>query len=82
MCVGIPGKVIERDEYTAIVDVMGSRVQVGIILVPDVQAGDYVLVHAGQALQIVDEESARASLEAWALISELRDKGVLAESDR
>ncbi|QZA32301.1 HypC/HybG/HupF family hydrogenase formation chaperone [Hydrogenibacillus sp. N12] len=82
MCVGVPGKVIERDEYTAIVEVMGSRMKVGIILVPDVQVGDYVLVHAGKALQIVDEEYARASAEAWALIGELREQGVLEESDR
>ena len=82
MCVGVPGKVIERDEYTAIVDVMGSRVKVGIILVPDVQIGDYVLVHAGKALQIVDEEYARSSVEAWTMIGELREQGVIEESDR
>lgn len=82
MCVGIPGKVIERDEYTAIVEVMGSRVKVGIILVPHVQVGDYVLVHAGKALQIVDAEYARESVEAWTLIGELRQQGIIEESDR
>lgn len=65
MCVGVPAKVLERDEYTAKVDVLGSQMTVGIILVPDVKVGDYVLVHAGQALQIVDEMFAVVSIEEW-----------------
>ncbi|MCM3766679.1 HypC/HybG/HupF family hydrogenase formation chaperone [Neobacillus niacini] len=65
MCVGVPAKVIEKHEYNAIVDVMGSRTTVGTIFVPEVELGDYVIVHAGQAMSIVDETYAKQSVEEW-----------------
>ncbi|HHY20779.1 MAG TPA: HypC/HybG/HupF family hydrogenase formation chaperone [Bacilli bacterium] len=65
MCLGVPAKVIELEEQTALVDVMGSRMYVGIVFVPEVQVGDYVLLHAGQAMTIVDEEFANESIEEW-----------------
>lgn len=65
MCVGVPAKVIKIEEQTALVDVMGSRMYVGIIFVPDVKENDFVLLHAGQALTIVDEEFAQESIEEW-----------------
>ena len=65
MCVGVPAKVIEKQEYSAVVDVMGSQTKVGIIFIPEVQVGDYVIVHAGQAMSIVDEQYAKESVEEW-----------------
>ena len=65
MCVGVPAKVIEKQEYSAVVDVMGSQTTVGIIFIPEVQVGDYVIVHAGQAMSIVDEQFAKESVEEW-----------------
>ncbi|HSO57561.1 MAG TPA: HypC/HybG/HupF family hydrogenase formation chaperone [Paenisporosarcina sp.] len=65
MCVGVPAQVIKIEEQTALVDVMGSRMYVGIIFVPDVKEDDFVLLHAGQALTIVDEEFAQESIEEW-----------------
>ncbi|MFV9510550.1 HypC/HybG/HupF family hydrogenase formation chaperone [Tepidibacillus sp. LV47] len=73
MCVGVPAKVIEKEEYTAVVDVMGSKMRVGIIFVPDVQVGEYVVVHAGQAMSIVDEEYAMVSIEEWRKLADARD---------
>ena len=65
MCVGVPAKVIEKKEYSAVVDVMGSQTTVGTIFIPEVQVGDYVIVHAGQAMSIVDEQYAKESVEEW-----------------
>ncbi|MBL4953853.1 HypC/HybG/HupF family hydrogenase formation chaperone [Neobacillus sp. OS1-32] len=65
MCVGVPAKVIKKEEYSALVDVLGSQTTVGIIFVPEVEIGDYVIVHAGQAMSIVEEEYARQSVEEW-----------------
>ncbi len=65
MCVGVPAKVIEKQEYSAVVDVMGSQTTVGTIFIPEVQVGDYVIVHAGQAMSIVDEQYAKESVEEW-----------------
>lgn len=73
MCVGVPAKVIEKHEYSALVDVMGSQMTVGIIFVPEVELGDYVIVHAGQAMSIVDEEYALVSLEEWRKIADARN---------
>lgn len=65
MCVGVPAKVIEKNEYTAVVDVMGSTMTVGIIFVPEVKVGEYVIVHAGQAMSVIDEENALVSINEW-----------------
>jgi hydrogenase expression/formation protein HypC len=73
MCVGVPAKVIEKHEYTALVDVMGSQTTVGIIFVPEVEVGDYVIVHAGQAMTIVDEEYAKVSVEEWRKLVDARN---------
>lgn len=72
MCVGVPAKVVDKMEYSAIVDVMGSQTTVGIIFVPEVELGDYVIVHAGQAMSIVDEEYARQSVEEWRKLVDAR----------
>ncbi|OIJ15774.1 hydrogenase assembly protein HypC [Anaerobacillus arseniciselenatis] len=73
MCVGVPAKIIKVDEYSAVVDVMGSKMTVGIIFIPEVKLDDYVIVHAGQAMSIVDEEYAKASIEEWRKMVNDRD---------
>lgn len=65
MCLGVPAKVIEIEGERALVDVMGSRMYVGIFFVPEVRIGNYVLLHAGQAITVVDEEYAKESIEEW-----------------
>jgi hydrogenase expression/formation protein HypC len=73
MCVGVPAKVIKKMEYSAIVDVMGSQTTVGTIFVPEVELGDYVIVHAGQAMSIVDETYARESVAEWRKLIDARN---------
>jgi len=65
MCVGVPAKVVQKMEYSAVVDVMGTQTTVGTIFVPEIELGDYVIVHAGQAMSIVDEEYAKQSVAEW-----------------
>ena len=50
----VPAKVIQIEEQQALVDVMGSRMYVGTLFVPEVKIDDYVLLHAGQAMTIVE----------------------------
>ncbi|MDA8442199.1 MAG: HypC/HybG/HupF family hydrogenase formation chaperone [Peptococcaceae bacterium] len=72
MCLAIPGKVILTTEHTAEVDLMGNRRKVNIDLVADeVKPGDYLLIHAGYAIEKVDEEIA---LETLALFEEALEK--------
>ena len=70
MCLAIPARVVAIDAVaqTAIVDLDGVRKTVSVALVPEAAAGDYVVVHVGHALGIVDPEEARRTL---ALFGEL-----------
>ncbi|PKR76650.1 HypC/HybG/HupF family hydrogenase formation chaperone [Halalkalibacillus sediminis] len=65
MCLGVPAKVLEVSKENALVDVMGSRMYVGTVFVPEVKKGDYVLLHAGQGMTIVDQKFAMESMEEW-----------------
>ncbi|MDR1795878.1 MAG: HypC/HybG/HupF family hydrogenase formation chaperone [Clostridiales Family XIII bacterium] len=64
MCVAYPGRVEQIDGRTARVDFRGNVVNVNIGVV-DVEVGDYVLVHAGMAIEAMDEEKARGILEVF-----------------
>ncbi len=63
MCLSIPGKVIKIKDDTAEVTVGGTIVNIGIQMVENLKVGDYVLVHAGFALQIIDEKEALITLQ-------------------
>lgn len=70
MCLGVPAKVVEFIEgQMAVVDVDGNQVNISIQLVPEVKIGQYVLVHAGFAMDIVDEDWARETMQ---LLKELQ----------
>ncbi len=62
MCLGIPGKVIQIEGDMAQVDVGGVIREAGLHLLDGVEVGDYVILHAGFAIQKLDEESALATL--------------------
>jgi len=64
MCLAVPGKIQKIDGDNATIDFGGVTRDANISLV-DVEVGDYVIVHAGYAIQYLDEEEARKSLEAW-----------------
>jgi hydrogenase expression/formation protein HypC len=64
MCLAIPARVTTLGENNmAEVDIMGVTRHVSLDLVPEAVAGDHVLVHAGFAIQVVDEEFANETLE-------------------
>jgi hydrogenase expression/formation protein HypC len=64
MCLAIPARITTREEYNmATVDIMGVTRTVSLDLVPEAVEGDYVLVHAGFALNIIDEETANDTLD-------------------
>ncbi len=65
MCLAIPGQVVEIiDDKRAVVDYGGTRREANTIYVKPV-VGDWVVVHAGFALQIMDEEDAKETLALW-----------------
>lgn len=69
MCLAIPARITEMETETmATVEIMGVTRKVSLDLVPEASVGDFVLVHAGFALQVVDEEFANETLELLAQI--------------
>ncbi len=76
MCLGIPGKIVERHEDAGMpmgtVDFGGVQRDVCLAYVADeVGIGDYVIVHVGFAISKVDEEEARRTFEALQELSQL-----------
>jgi len=66
MCLAVPGKVLEiykeKQPLMGKVDFSGIRKEVCLELVPEVQVGEYVVVHVGFAISIMDEEEATETL--------------------
>ena len=72
MCLAIPA-IIESidDKRVATVNVLGVTRNVALDLVPPAKVGDYVLIHAGFAIEIIDEEMAKETLDLIAEFPEL-----------
>ena len=73
MCLAIPARIIELDGDRAVVDAMGNRWKAKTTLLPEVKLGDLVLIHAGFAISLVDEEEAKKTWEMIAEIDKLQD---------
>jgi hydrogenase expression/formation protein HypC len=65
VCLAIPVQIKQIDGMNAVVDIGGVTRTVSLALAPDARINDYVLVHAGYAIGIVDEEEARESLKLF-----------------
>jgi hydrogenase expression/formation protein HypC len=64
MCLAIPGKVVSIDGTIAVIDFGGVQRETNVSLV-EVKPGDYVIVHAGFAIQAVDELDALETIKLW-----------------
>jgi hydrogenase expression/formation protein HypC len=56
MCLAVPAQIIDIDNYSAIIDIMGVKSEVNIQLIEGAKVEDYVLVHAGCAIQKIDKD--------------------------
>jgi len=73
MCLGVPGKVVEKMKHDmAKVDVNGNQTEISIRLTPEVEVGQYVLIHAGFAMEIIEESIA---LETMGYLEEIMQYG-------
>jgi hydrogenase expression/formation protein HypC len=70
MCLAIPARIVELEADKAMVDAMGNRFKAKTTLLPAVKLGDVVLVHAGFAISLVDEEEAKKT---WELFAEIEN---------
>jgi hydrogenase expression/formation protein HypC len=70
MCLAVPARVIEINEGVGRVELAGVVREVSFMLLPGARVGDYVLLHAGYALQKVDEAEAEETIRLLAEIAE------------
>ena len=76
MCLAIPAKVVEiKDDRLAQVDLLGVGREVSLDLTPPAQVGDYVLVHAGFAIEVVDQQYAQETIDLIKDFPELAEVG-------
>jgi hydrogenase expression/formation protein HypC len=68
MCLAVPARIIELNGDNAVADAIGNHIQAKTTLVPGAKLGDIVLIHAGFAIAIIDEEEAQKT---WQLLADL-----------
>lgn len=74
MCLAVPSRIVSIEDDTAVVDVYGAQRAISLLLIEEgVNIGDYVLVHAGFAIQKVQEEYAQETLELFKQWMELEE---------
>ncbi len=78
MCLAIPGRVLKTFEENGLVmgliDYAGVRNQACLTYTPEAEVGNYVIVHAGFALQVLNEDEAQASLRELARLADIMEK--------
>ncbi|HEX7320263.1 MAG TPA: HypC/HybG/HupF family hydrogenase formation chaperone [bacterium] len=59
MCLAFIGRIEEINGEMAVVEIMGVQRDISVVLVPEAKKGDYVMVHAGFAINTIDEKDAK-----------------------
>ena len=70
MCLAVPLKLIEINGNNAVGESMGMQRKLRVDFIPEPRIGDYVIVHAGFAIERLPEEQALEDIAAW---EEIRD---------
>lgn len=73
MCLAVPMKVISLKEGTGIAEMSGVRKEISFMMLPEAKIGDYVIVHAGFAIQKLNEEEAQKTLDLFREMAALED---------
>ncbi len=79
MCLGIPGKIlsISDDGTQALLDTMGLKSTAGLESLDEARPGEYVMIHAGQAIQKIDLHEAQERIKLWEEILKVGDTATL-----
>ncbi|MBM3142641.1 MAG: HypC/HybG/HupF family hydrogenase formation chaperone [Chloroflexi bacterium] len=73
MCLAVPVQVVSIDGNEAEVEIGGVKRQVSIMLTPEAKVGDYVLLHTGYAINVIDEAEAQETLKILGEMASLSD---------
>ena len=71
MCLAVPVRVLSIEGSSAEVEIGGVTRKVSIILTPEAKVGDYVLLHTGYAINVIDEKEAQETLKIFEQIADL-----------
>jgi hydrogenase expression/formation protein HypC len=82
MCLAIPALVTSVEGTTARAEVGGVERNISLALTPEARVGDYVLIHTGFAIGVLDEEEAQETLRLLAELAEFHDELAAAEARR
>lgn len=84
MCLAVPMRIEAIDGSTGLAEIGGVRQDVSLAILPDTRVGDYVIVHAGFAIERLDEAEALRTLEAFHELEErmAEDERRMVEEDR
>jgi hydrogenase expression/formation protein HypC len=74
MCLAVPAQVIAINGDEAHVDMSGVRLRISVALTPEVRVGDYVLVHTGFSINVLDEQEAQETLRLFEELEAYRDQ--------
>jgi len=74
MCLAIPALVKSIDGNEAEAEIGGIGRRISILLTPEVKAGDYVLLHTGYAINVIDEEEAMETLKLFEEMASLEEE--------
>ena len=76
MCLAVPMQVKTITDHLAVCEIDGVQREASLMMLDDVQVGDYVLIHAGFAIEKIDEAEAQLTLDA---MRSILDQGILPE---
>jgi len=76
MCLAVPAKITATDEFgQGTADYMGSEVRVNLSLVPQAKRGDWVIIHAGFAISVMNAREARETLRLFKELAAAENEG-------
>ncbi len=81
MCLAIPMRITSVEGQDASIELGGLRQRTSLMLVPEAKVGDYVLVHAGCAIAVLDEQEAEERLALFRELAEFQEQSSAGEAD-
>ena len=73
MCLAVPMKVVSLQNGVGIAEMSGVKKEISFMMLPEAGIGDYVIVHAGFAIQKLNEEEAQKTLDLFKEMADLED---------
>jgi len=72
MCLAVPMKLVKIEGNKGLVELSGVKKEISLTLLKDVEIGDYLIIHAGFAIEKLNEKEAKKTLEIWEEIANLQ----------